>query len=76
MTKTLEKNRVMEWKGNLIFTLLIDSVLTIWNIIVVQVVKYMVRHVQQFPSDTDCYRFISTISEKVYFLVFVVHSEN
>ncbi|MCP9266187.1 Ankyrin repeat domain-containing protein 17 [Dirofilaria immitis] len=30
----------------------------------IKVVKYMVRHVQQFPSDTDCYRFISTISEK------------
>lgn len=28
----------------------------------------MVRHVTQFPNDADCYRFIATISEKVYFL--------
>ncbi|EJD73951.1 KH domain-containing protein [Loa loa] len=30
----------------------------------IKVVKYMVRHVQQFPNDTDCYRFIATINEK------------
>ncbi|VDO41744.1 unnamed protein product [Brugia timori] len=37
-------------------------------------IKYMVRHVQQFPSDTDCYRFIATINEKVYSLIlFICH---
>ena len=31
----------------------------------VKVVKCLVKLVHQFPSDTDCTRFISTIAEKV-----------
>ncbi|XP_071954118.1 ankyrin repeat domain-containing protein 17-like [Antedon mediterranea] len=30
----------------------------------VKVVKWMVKHVNQFPSDTECMRFIATISDK------------
>lgn len=37
-----------------------------------QVVKYMVRHVSQFPSDNDCYRFIATINDKVSFVCLFV----
>lgn len=32
-----------------------------------QIVKYMVRHVTQFPSDQECARFMSTVTEKVIF---------
>lgn len=31
----------------------------------VKVVRWMVKHVNQFPSDAECLRFISTISDKV-----------
>jgi len=31
----------------------------------VRVVKYMVDYVTQFPSDTECTRYIATISDKV-----------
>jgi ankyrin repeat domain-containing protein 17 len=30
-----------------------------------KVVKYLVRQVRQFPSDVDCRRLISTITDKV-----------
>jgi len=30
-----------------------------------KVVKYLVRQVRQFPSDADCRRLISTITDKV-----------
>jgi len=30
-----------------------------------KVVKYLVRHVQQFPSDTECSRFLTTVTDKV-----------
>ncbi|XP_048578543.1 ankyrin repeat and KH domain-containing protein 1 isoform X2 [Nematostella vectensis] len=30
----------------------------------IKVVKWLVKHVHQFPSDSDCTRFISTISDK------------
>lgn len=33
----------------------------------VKVVRWMVKHVNQFPSDAECLRFISTISDKVNF---------
>lgn len=32
-----------------------------------KVVKYLVRQVRQFPSDADCRRLISTITDKVSF---------
>ncbi len=31
----------------------------------VKVVKWMVKHVTQFPSDQECVRFINTINDKV-----------
>jgi hypothetical protein len=31
----------------------------------IKVVKYLVRQVRQFPSDTDCRRLINTITDKV-----------
>lgn len=31
----------------------------------VKVVKWLVKHVTQFPSDTECMRYIATISDKV-----------
>lgn len=31
----------------------------------IKVVKWMVKHVTQFPSDQECMRFIQTISDKV-----------
>lgn len=31
----------------------------------VKVVKWMVKHVTQFPSDQECMRYISTITDKV-----------
>ena len=31
----------------------------------VKVVRWMVKHVNQFPSDTDCLRYIATISDRV-----------
>lgn len=30
-----------------------------------KVVKWLVRHVQQFPSDTECTRYLTTIVDKV-----------
>ena len=31
----------------------------------VKVVKWLVKHVTQFPSDTECMRYIATITDKV-----------
>ena len=31
----------------------------------IKVVKWMVKHVSQFPSDTELQRFISTVADKV-----------
>ena len=31
----------------------------------VKVIKWMVKHVAQFPSDPECMRYISTITDKV-----------
>lgn len=31
----------------------------------VKVVKWMVKHVTQFPSDPECMRYINTINDKV-----------
>lgn len=31
----------------------------------IKVIKWLVKHVHQFPSDSECTRFISTISDKV-----------
>ena len=30
----------------------------------VKIVKYMVKHVKQYPSDTDCMKYIATLSDK------------
>ena len=30
-----------------------------------KVVKWLVKHVHQFPSDSECTRFVSTLSDKV-----------
>ena len=35
----------------------------------VKVVKWLVKHVTQFPSDQECMRFIATITDKVRLLV-------
>ena len=34
-----------------------------------KVIKYLVDYVTQFPSDTECTRYITTISDKVYSLI-------
>ena len=34
----------------------------------VKVVKWLVKHVSQFPPDSDCKRFMQTISDKVSYL--------
>ena len=34
-----------------------------------KVVKYLVRQVRQFPSDADCRRLISTVTDKVNLLI-------
>lgn len=40
----------------------------------VKVVKWMVKHVSQFPSDQEMARFMSTLTDKVYnLLVFFVN---
>ena len=31
----------------------------------VKVVKWLVKHVSQFPADADCKRFMATVSDKV-----------
>ena len=31
----------------------------------IKVVKWMVKHVTQFPSDPECMRYIATITDKV-----------
>lgn len=31
----------------------------------IKVVKWLVKHVHQFPSDSECTRFVSTLSDKV-----------
>ena len=31
----------------------------------VKVIKWMVKHVTQFPSDQECMRYISTLTDKV-----------
>ena len=33
----------------------------------IKVVKWLVKHVHQFPSDSECTRFVSTLSDKVGF---------
>ena len=33
----------------------------------IKVVKWLVKHVHQFPSDSECTRFVSTLSDKVRF---------
>ena len=33
----------------------------------VKVVRWMVKHVQQFPSDAECLRFKSSVPDKVIF---------
>ena len=35
----------------------------------VKVVKWLVKHVTQFPSDQECMRYITTISDKVRFII-------
>ena len=30
-----------------------------------KVIKWLVKHVHQFPSDSECTRFVSTLSDKV-----------
>jgi len=32
----------------------------------IKVVKWMVKHVNQFPSDTELSRYIATVTDKVY----------
>ena len=33
----------------------------------VKVVKWLVKHVSQFPAESDCKRYIQTVSDKVSF---------
>ena len=33
----------------------------------IKVVKWLVKHVSQFPPDSDCKRYIQTISDKVLY---------
>ena len=35
----------------------------------IKVVKWLVKHVSQFPADADCKRFMATISDKVHKLI-------
>lgn len=43
----------------------------------IKVVKWLVKHVHQFPSDSECTRFVSTLSDKVSsYLVEVVYLMN
>ena len=37
-----------------------------------KVVKYLVEHVTQFPSDADLNRYINTLSDKVHVHVYVL----
>ena len=36
-----------------------------------KVVKWMVKHVSQFPSDTELTRYIATISGMIFFVIFM-----
>jgi ankyrin repeat domain-containing protein 17 len=38
-----------------------------------KVVKWLVKHVTQFPSDTELNRFIATISDKVRLFLFTIN---
>ena len=38
----------------------------------IKVVKWLVKHVSQFPPDSDCKRYIQTISDKV--LCYTTHN--
>ena len=38
----------------------------------IKVVKWLVKHVHQFPSDSECTRFVSTLSDKVTLLVILL----
>ena len=35
----------------------------------VKVVKWLVKHAKQFPADSDCKRFMQTVSDKVKHLI-------
>ena len=35
----------------------------------VKVVKWLVKHAKQFPADSDCKRFMQTVSDKVRRLI-------
>ncbi len=40
-----------------------------------KVVKYLVEHVTQFPSDSELTRFISNITDKVHTITGIAHPE-
>ena len=42
----------------------------------IKVVKWLVKHVHQFPSDSECTRFVSTLSDKVGFSLLDIFSVN
>lgn len=42
----------------------------------IKVVKWLVKHVHQFPSDSECTRFVSTLSDKVRFSLLDIVSMN
>ena len=42
----------------------------------IKVVKWLVKHVHQFPSDSECTRFVSTLSDKVGFSLLDIFSMN
>ena len=39
-----------------------------------RVVKYLVDYVTQFPSDTECTRYIATISDKVVYSILCLNN--
>ena len=38
----------------------------------IKVVKWLVKHAKQFPADSDCKRFMQTVSDKVTLICFSV----
>ena len=42
----------------------------------IKVVKWLVKHVHQFPSDSECTRFVSTLSDKVGFSLLEIVTMN
>lgn len=42
----------------------------------IKVVKWLVKHVHQFPSDSECTRFVSTLSDKVRLSLLEIVSVN